>query len=76
MEYFSPSIYQLDRFHLKRAITRVLRGKEAQEVYSLLISHDLQGALNRLQKMQETCVLWREQKAISRGSWLTAPRGK
>jgi hypothetical protein len=57
MEYFSPSIYQLDRFHLKRAITIVLRGKEAQEVYSLLISHDLQGALNRLQKRQETCVL-------------------
>ena len=53
MEYFFPSIYQLDRFHLKRAITMVLRGKEAQEVYSLLISHDLQGALNRLQKMQK-----------------------
>jgi len=52
-EYFSPSIYQLDRFHLKRAITKVLRGKGAQEVYSLLISHDLQGALNHLQKMQE-----------------------
>ena len=52
-EYFSPSIYQLDRFHLKRAITRVLRGKEAQEIYSLLISQDLQGALNHLQKMQE-----------------------
>ena len=29
------------------------QGKEAQEVYSLLISHDLQGALNRLQKMQK-----------------------
>jgi len=50
MEYFSPSIYQLDRFHLKRAITRVLRGKEAQEVYSLLISHDLQGALTIFKK--------------------------
>jgi len=27
MEYFSPSIYQLDRFHLRRAITKVVREK-------------------------------------------------
>lgn len=52
-EYFSPSIYQLDRFHLKRVLTRMVGGKEAQEIYSFLISQDLQGVLNHLKRMQE-----------------------
>jgi len=45
MEYFSPSIYQLDRFHLKKAIHRTIKGKEAKEIYSLAISNDLEGVL-------------------------------
>jgi hypothetical protein len=44
----------------------VLRGKEAQKVYSLLISPDLQGALNLLQRMQKEAFKKRKRRLSQR----------